>query len=116
MRASAIRFYEKAGLLAAPARRGGQRQYGPAVLERLALLEFAKNCGFTLAEARPLFDEFPAAAPLGPRLQEYGSRKLAELDVLARRIGEMRGRIERGLACQCADLGECAERIRNRKP
>src|SRR5205823_6141978 len=107
--ASAIRFYEKAGLLPAPARRGGQRQYGSAILERLTLLGFAKTCGFTLAEARALFDDFPGSATVGMRLEAHAPRKLAELDSLARRIGEMRARIERGLACRCADVGECAQ-------
>src|SRR4051812_11624939 len=109
IRASAIRFYEKAGLLPAAPRRSGQRQYGNAVLERLRLLQFAKNCGFTLWETRPLLDEFPSDAPVGPRLAAHAAGKLAELDALARRIGGMKDRIERGLACRCADLHECAE-------
>ena len=86
VRASAIRFYEKAGLLPAPARRSGQRQYGSAVLERLTLLEYAKNCGFTLAEARSFLTDFPAAAPVGQRLEAQAARELAELDSLAGRI------------------------------
>src|ERR1041384_5314630 len=114
VRASAIRFYEKAGLLPEPVRSGGQRRYGSAILERLTLLEFAKKCGFTLAEARALFDDFPATAPVGPRLEAHAARKLAELEALGRRIGEMKDRIERGLACRCEDLGECARKIQKR--
>src|SRR3954468_22583800 len=116
LRASAIRFYERSGLLPPPPRCGGRRQYGPAVLERLALIEFAVNCGFTLAEARPLFDDHPATAPVATRLREHGARKLAELGPLARRIAGMRARIERGLQCHCADMAECAQKIQRREP
>ena len=80
LRASAIRFYEKTGLLPNPDRRGGQRRYDPAILERLAVLEFAKQCGFTLDEARHLFDDFPGDAPLAQRLPEIAAKKIVQLD------------------------------------
>ncbi|MBV8071657.1 MAG: MerR family transcriptional regulator [Acidobacteriaceae bacterium] len=53
--ASTIRFYEKAGVLPKPSRVGGRRQYASSVLERLAVVERAKACGFTLTEIRQLF-------------------------------------------------------------
>ena len=48
--ASAIRFYEKRGLLAPPHRVGGQRRYSPHALDRVLLIRFASEMGFTLAE------------------------------------------------------------------
>jgi len=54
--ASAIRFYEKEGLLPPPVRASGQRRYDRRVLERLAVLEFAKECGFALKEVRTLLN------------------------------------------------------------
>jgi hypothetical protein len=47
--ASAIRFYEKRGLLAAPYRTGGQRRYSQDALDRVLLVGFASAMGFTLA-------------------------------------------------------------------
>ena len=55
---SAIRYYEQAGVLPPPVRRGGRRQYNASVLERLAILERAKACGFSLAETRHLLYGF----------------------------------------------------------
>lgn len=52
LRASAIRFYEKSGLLPRPDRAGGQRRCDDLILDRLALLDFAKKSGFTLDEIR----------------------------------------------------------------
>jgi MerR family redox-sensitive transcriptional activator SoxR len=40
IRASAIRYYEQAGLLPAPQRRNGQRRCDPDIIDRLALIEF----------------------------------------------------------------------------
>ena len=41
MRPSAIRYYERLGLIAKAPRVGGRRQYDEQVLERLAMVRFA---------------------------------------------------------------------------
>src|SRR5258708_35658128 len=50
MRPSAIRYYESLGLVAEPGRISGQRRYDRQVLERLAIIGFAKHVVFTVAE------------------------------------------------------------------
>ena len=77
VRPSAIRYYEQAGVLPAPVRVGGRRQYGPAVLERLAVLERAKACGFTLAETRLLLYGFREGTPPSERWKALARRKIA---------------------------------------
>jgi uncharacterized protein YjhX (UPF0386 family) len=52
LNASAIRYYEKLGLLAAPQRLGGQRRYSSDALSRVLLIRFATDMGFTLAEIK----------------------------------------------------------------
>lgn len=50
-----IRFYEKEGLLPAPARSGGNyRLYGPQHLERLAFIRRCRSLDMTLDEIRVL--------------------------------------------------------------
>src|SRR3954470_18447409 len=102
--ASAIRFYETAGLLPKAGRIGGRRQYDPSILERLAVLERAKACGFTLAEARKLFYGFREGTPPSERWQTLARRKIAELDELSRKIAAMKAMLRR--SCACRDLGE----------
>jgi DNA-binding transcriptional MerR regulator len=109
--ASAIRYYEKEGLLPRPARTSGQRRYSTEVLEQVALLGYAKRCGFTLAEMRALFDGFRDAAPLGVRMKSPAQRKIAELDALAGRIAAMRASLTNVQSCACADLHECGARL-----
>jgi MerR family transcriptional regulator, redox-sensitive transcriptional activator SoxR len=107
--ASAIRYYEQAGVLAKPIRIGGRRQYDPSILERLAVLERAKACGFSLAEARQLFFGFREGTPPSERWQSMARRKIAELDKLMDKIAATRELLQR--PCACRDLAECGRRI-----
>jgi MerR family transcriptional regulator, redox-sensitive transcriptional activator SoxR len=54
LRTSTIRYYEKIGLLPRPLRRNGRRRYDSAVLERLAIVRFAKRVGFSITEVKTL--------------------------------------------------------------
>lgn len=112
LRASAIRFYEKAGLLPKPARSGGQRRYDHLILDRLAVLRFAKQCGFTLQEIRLLLGGFRDDAPLSLRVRNMAARKIQELDELSRRIQVMKTTLSRAGRCRCVDLQECGRRLR----
>ncbi len=111
LRASAIRYYERVGLLPKPVRSSGQRRYDSSVLARLAVLERAKNCGFTLEEVRQLFN---AQGRPSERWQRVARKKIAELDALMQRIQGMKELIQR--RCECADLDECGRRILAQKP
>lgn len=52
-----IRYYEKAGLLPAPAREGnGYRSYGPQHLERLAFVRHCRGLDMSLADVKRLLD------------------------------------------------------------
>jgi MerR family transcriptional regulator, mercuric resistance operon regulatory protein len=55
MTVEGVRFYEKAGILPAPARTaGGQRLYSVRELKRLNFIRRARDLGFTLDEVRVL--------------------------------------------------------------
>jgi MerR family transcriptional regulator, redox-sensitive transcriptional activator SoxR len=111
--ASTIRFYEQAGVLPKPIRVGGRRQYDPSILERLAVLERAKACGFSLAETRQLFYGFREGTPPSERWRTLARRKIAELDELMVKIAATRELLQHPCACQ--DLAECGRRIFARK-
>ena len=112
--ASAIRFYEKAGLLPRAARSGGQRRYDENILPRLALLDWAKGCGFSLKEIRELFGR-AGEAPLSIRMQKLCRTKIEELETMAQRITVMRELLERAQKCRCIDVAECGGKILNRR-
>lgn len=108
VRASALRYYEAAGILPAPARVHGRRCYDAAAIRRIDMLRFAQQAGFTLQEIKVLFDGFAAETPLGARWQSLARKKLQELDVLAARVTQMRNMLELGLKCGCIRIEDCA--------
>src|SRR5271154_7045891 len=106
LRASAIRYYERVGLLPKPARFSGQRRYDNKILARLAVLERAKKCGFTLDEVRQLFNDQGLPSE---RWQRVARTKIVELDALTERIARVKKLLQR--RCECADLDECGRRM-----
>ncbi len=51
---SALRYYEKRGLIEALARKGLRRQYEASVMPRLALIRLCQTAGFTLDQTADL--------------------------------------------------------------
>jgi MerR family redox-sensitive transcriptional activator SoxR len=111
LRPSAIRYYEQLGILPAPPRTSGQRRYDAAALRRLAVVQRARQAGFTLAEIRQLFYGFRGNVPPSTRWKSLSQRKLAELDELMDGIRTMRRLLQRLKSCRCDALVECGRRI-----
>ncbi|HEY7889829.1 MAG TPA: MerR family transcriptional regulator [Steroidobacteraceae bacterium] len=108
VRPSALRYYEAAGILPAPARAGGRRWYDEAAIQRIDMLKFAQQAGFTLKEIKVLFDAIGTETPLSARWQTLARKKLQELDVMAARIAQMRQMLELGLKCGCIRIEDCS--------
>lgn len=104
---SAIRYYERIGLLPDAERVSGQRRYDESVLGRLAVIEFAQRAGFTLAETRTLLSGFSAKVPPSARWRSLAHRKLPEVEALIARASGMKRLLEEGLECECLSLEEC---------
>jgi MerR family redox-sensitive transcriptional activator SoxR len=81
LRTSAIRYYEKMGLLPKPSRSNGRRRYDGAILERLAIIEFAKRVGFSIAEMKILLDGIPGRPP-PERWRKLAHEKVTQIDQL----------------------------------
>jgi MerR family redox-sensitive transcriptional activator SoxR len=110
VRPSALRYYEQIGILPPPHREGNQRRYDAGVLHRLAVIERARQTGFTLAEIRQLFFGFRDEVAASERWRRLSDRKLEELDALAQRIDSMQQllrRLQRN--CRCATLDQCGK-------
>lgn len=105
--ASALRYYEDAGLLPAPRRVSGRRRYDPGVLRRVEVLRCAQRAGFTLAGIRTLFHGSGAETPLGERWNGPAHARLRQLDELIARAGQMKQAIVAGMGCGCVRLEDC---------
>jgi MerR family redox-sensitive transcriptional activator SoxR len=104
---SAIRYYEREGVLPEPARVSGQRRYAPDAVKRLEVLEVAKRAGFTLDEARLLLQSSEAGDPAFESLRELAHRKLPEVDALIDRARAMRSWLLTATDCSCTSLDFC---------
>jgi MerR family redox-sensitive transcriptional activator SoxR len=112
IRASAIRYYERIGLLPPAERLSGQRRYDTTVLYRLAIIQRARQLGFSLKEIRQLFFGFREVTRPSERWRTLSERKLAELDELLDGIMAVRAMLKRLMAkCHCDTLDQCGRGI-----
>jgi len=97
VRTSAIRYWERRGLLPRPGRESGRRRYGEDVLLRLNVIRFARDSGFALREIAALF----AGRPYSARLRSLARDKIAELEHTIERTRLMQALLRHALSCRC---------------
>jgi len=113
---SAIRYYERTGLLKQPQRKNGRRIYSEEVMHQLVIIEFAKETGFTLSETKLLLHGFPETTPASARWKKMAREKIRELEVALSKTKAMRDMLEAMTSCRCRKLDQCAEGLeRNRQ-
>jgi MerR family redox-sensitive transcriptional activator SoxR len=111
LNASAIRYYEKMGLLAPPQRLGGQRRYPSDALHRVLLIRFASDMGFTLSEIKLFLSGLRDNTPVGPRWKKLADRKILEIKATLERSLRLKSLLQHLLHCRCASLQVCVERL-----
>jgi MerR family transcriptional regulator, redox-sensitive transcriptional activator SoxR len=105
--ASAIRYYEREGLLPPPERVSGQRRYGEDTLGRLEVIGVAKRAGFSLDDVRVLLHASDAGEPAHAQLRALAERKLPEVEALIARAEAMRDWLVTARGCSCSSLDLC---------
>jgi DNA-binding transcriptional MerR regulator len=103
--ASALRFYERKGLIAAAGRNGLRRSYVPEMLDRLALITCARGAGFTIAE----LGEFLRAKPSDTLLKQRLAAKEREVDAKLGQLTRLRDSLRHAAGCDHDPLVECPE-------
>ncbi len=111
LRTSAIRYYEQIGILPVAMRKNGQRRYDQSALFRLAVVQRARETGFTLEEIRELFFGFPRGTPPPKRWHKLSQRKMAEIREKIDRLKLMERLLDHVKECRCNVLDECGRRI-----
>ena len=105
--ASSVRYYEHIGLIPAPVRISGRRQYPPAVLRTLAVIDTAQRAGLTLEEIRALLTASPGDMAATERLRQIAVRKLPEVRALIERAELVRSWLEAAAGGTCPSLDDC---------
>lgn len=105
--ASAVRYYERRGLMPEPERISGQRRYNQASIARLRTIRAAQQAGLSLDDVALLLagaDDGESAEAL----RELAERKLPDVDALIERAETMKRWLELAAACRCASLDVCS--------
>lgn len=109
--ASALRYYEKAGLLPRIARASKRRQYDPQILGRIRIIVLARDAGLSVNETRTFLNGFPADTPPALRWRQMAVKKIAELNELMARVAQMKLILEASFHCECRRLEDCERLI-----
>lgn len=106
---SALRFYEREGLLRATRTSGNQRRYERSVLRRLAFIRAARNVGLSLEEVAAALKTLPEDRP--PTRADWArlSRSWrARLDDQIAALTKLRDGLDSCIGCGCLSLKTCA--------
>lgn len=101
--ASALRYYERKGLIQSLASGGARRKFSPAVLDQLALITLGQAAGFRLDEIRLMFT--PGGAPNIDRAML--SAKADELERMVKRLKGMIDGLRHAAVCPATSHAAC---------
>lgn len=106
---SALRFYEREGLLHAHRTTGNQRRYERHVLRRLAFIRAARNVGLSLDEVSAALATLPEGRT--PTRADWtrlsrGWRKRLDAQIAA--LAKLRDGLDSCIGCGCLSLRRCA--------
>ena len=107
--ASALRFYEKEGLIHSDRTDGGQRRYHRDVLRLVAFIRAAQRVGLSLDDIRDALATLPEGHT--PTAADWTRLSRGWRPLLDRRIEEMqrlRDRLDSCIGCGCLSLKTCA--------
>lgn len=101
--ASALRYYERRGLIRSQQRNGTRRKFAPAVLDQLALIALGQAAGFSLDEIAAMF------APDGKASidRQMLAAKADEIDRMVKRLKAMSAGLRHAAACPAPSHVEC---------
>jgi MerR family redox-sensitive transcriptional activator SoxR len=106
--ASALRFYEREGLIAASRTGGGQRRYERSVLRRLAFIRAARVVGLGLEEIRDVLSQLPESrTPNRADWTRISRSWRARLDEQIDALVALRDGLDSCIGCGCLSLKRC---------
>jgi MerR family redox-sensitive transcriptional activator SoxR len=106
---SALRFYEREGLVASVRSEGGQRRYERDVLRRIAFIRAAQRVGLSLDDIRASLASLPDGRT--PTANDWEKLSKSWRPLLEARIAELerlRDNLSHCIGCGCLSLKTCA--------
>nr|WP_211176888.1 redox-sensitive transcriptional activator SoxR [Pseudonocardia acidicola] len=105
---SALRYYERAGLVQAARTPGGQRRYERGVLRRLAFIRAARAIGVGLDDVREALDRLPGSrTPTKADWTRLSRAWRGRLDEQIEALVALRDGLDSCIGCGCLSLARC---------
>ncbi len=106
---SALRFYEREGLLRATRTTGNQRRYERSTLRTLAFIRAARNVGLSLEEVAAALATLPdGRAPTRADWTRLSRSWCTRLDDQIAALEKLRDGLDSCIGCGCLSLRRCA--------
>ena len=105
---SALRYYEREGLIASVRSAGGQRRYHRDVLRRIAFVRAAQRVGLSLDDIKKALGTLPEGRT--PTAADWKRLSRSWRPIIDRRIAELervRDRLDTCIGCGCLSLRVC---------
>jgi MerR family redox-sensitive transcriptional activator SoxR len=104
---SALRYYERVGLLPPPARVSRRRSYEAKVIGRIRIILLALDAGFTVKETKTFLSGYPLSTTPAERWRALAAKKLVELDAQMTRLAQMKSILNDSFHCRCVRIEDC---------
>jgi MerR family redox-sensitive transcriptional activator SoxR len=106
---SALRYYERLGLIESTRTSGGQRRYTRSVLRRLAFIRAARNVGLSLEEVAAALATLPGGrTPTRADWTRLSRTWRHRLDEQIEALSRLRDGLDSCIGCGCLSLRRCA--------
>ncbi|MEV4666095.1 redox-sensitive transcriptional activator SoxR [Micromonospora echinofusca] len=105
---SALRYYERLGLIRAERTGGNQRRYARTELRRVAFVRISQQVGISLEEIREALDSLPASrVPTAEDWARLSATWRERLDEKIRLMTKLRDDLDGCIGCGCLSLQRC---------
>jgi MerR family transcriptional regulator, redox-sensitive transcriptional activator SoxR len=105
---SALRFYERRGLITAARTDGNQRRYDRAVLRRLAFIQAGRAAGISLERIGGALGTLPRnRTPSRRDWERLSNRWRDDLDARIETLQALRERLTTCIGCGCLSIDRC---------
>ena len=109
LNASALRYYEKRGLIASERNNSGMRRFPRAVLRRIAFIVFAQRLGMSLDEIGTQLRKLPTdQVPTGEDWARLSEPWNARIDARIAELQRLKIGLSECISCGCLSLQSCS--------
>lgn len=106
---SAVRFYERQGLISAVRAAGGHRRFHRSTLRRVSFILIAQRLGYSLAEIQASLDRLPdGRTPTEADWERMAKDFRVDIDRRIAELANLRDDLSSCIGCGCLSLQRCA--------